>query len=85
MERLRHWGTEEWTLENLSDAAETDWMERDGVRFERAIVLHLRPDLDPAGHLLEAEVRVNWLEKDQPRRMVLLTYFAVDTEMDGLR
>ena len=85
MERLRHFGSEEWTVENLADAADTDWLEKDGVRFERAINLHTRPELDPKGNLLEAEVRVSWRENAQLRQMVLLTYFVVDTSIEGLR
>lgn len=85
MERLRHFGSEEWTAENLADAADTEWLEKDGVRFERAIILHTRPELDPKGNLMEAEVRVSWRENTQLRQMVLLTYFVVDTSMEGLR
>lgn len=85
MERLRHWGSQEWTTDNLAAAADSERMEKDGVLYERTIVLRMRPDLDSTGHLLEAEVRVSWLEKNQPRQMALVTYFAVDTELEGLR
>jgi len=85
MERLRHFGSEEWTAENLADVADTEWLEKDGVQFERAINLHTRPELDPNGNLVEAEVRVSWRENTQLRQMVLLTYFVVDTSMEGLR
>ncbi len=85
MERLRHWGSQEWTAENLADAADSASVEMDGVRFERTTTLRMRPDLDPTGHLLEAEVRVRWVEKNQPRQTVLVTYFAVDTELEGIR
>ncbi len=85
MERLRHWGTEEWTTGNLADAAESGQMDADGVRFERTTTLRPRLDLDSAGNLLEAEVRVTWLEKTQERKLVLVTYFVVDTSLEGLR
>ena len=85
MERLRHWGTAEWTAQNLADAADSASMQKDGVQFDRTIVLRPRPDLDPLGHLLEAEVRVVWAEPSRPGQLVLLTYFAVDTPLEGLR
>lgn len=85
MERLRHWGSQEWTAENLADAAETVSLEKEGIRYERITELRPRPDLDPTGHLLEAAVRVSWEEKNQLRQCVLLTYFAVDTELEGIR
>ena len=85
MERLRHAGSEEWTRANLADAAEPEWLEKDGVQFERTVALHERPDLDSTGHLLEAEVRVSWMEKTGTRQVALVTYFAVDTGLEDLR
>lgn len=85
MERLRHWGSQEWTAENLADAAEPASLEKDGIRYERTTELRMRPDLDPAGHLLEAEVHVSWEEKNQLCQCILVTYFAVDTELEGIR
>jgi hypothetical protein len=85
LEGLRHWGTLEWTAENLADAAGSARVEKDGVVYDRIIALRPRPDLDPQGHLLEAEVRVDWVEQARPRRLVMVTYFAVGTDLDGLR
>ena len=62
---------------------ETIW--RGGVEYSRVTALKNRPDLDADGHLLEAEVRVNWRERLIPRSVELVTYFAVDTGLDELR
>lgn len=63
--------------------AETIW--RGGVEYSRVTALRNRPDLDADGHLLEAEVRVSWRERLTPRTMALVTYFAVDMDLDELR
>ena len=85
MERLRHQGSEEWTSEALLAEAGSEPVDKNGVHFVRSITLRMRPDLDPAGHLMEAEVRVGWNEKAGARSIVLMTYYAVDTELENLR
>jgi hypothetical protein len=85
MERLRHAGSEEWSPAKLAGAARPEWLEKDGVQFERTVTLHERGDLDSTGHLLEAEVRVSWVEKNGMRHIAMVTYFAVDTGLDDLR
>jgi Tfp pilus assembly protein PilV len=85
MERLRHLGSEEWTAENLWAAAGTERLQLNDVLFDRSTVLRARPDLDPAGRMLEAEVRIQWNEKGRRQNYSLVTYFAVDTELANLR
>ena len=62
---------------------ETLW--RDGRQFVRTTEWRSRPDLDAAGHLLEASVRVTWQELSGDCSVLLVTYFAVDTELENLR
>ena len=85
MEQLRNWGSMEWSAENLADAADPAWMEKDGVQYERQTTLRPRPDLDSMGQLVEAEVRVKWSEKSQICQVVLVTYFAVNDKLKGMR
>jgi len=85
MEALRNWGSLEWSAENLADAADPAWMEKDGVQYARQTTLHSRPDLDSLGQLVEAEVRVKWSEKAQSCQVVLVTYFAVNDKWKGMR
>ena len=85
LEQLRNDCGEQWAaVDFLTEAgAETIW--RGGVEYSRVTALRNRPDLDVDGHLLEAEVRVGWRERLTPRTVALVTYFAVDTGLDGLR
>jgi Tfp pilus assembly protein PilV len=85
MERLRNRGSAGWTVAALSGAAVTDAVEHGGMHFDRTTLLQIRPDLDSSAHLVEAVVTVDWQEKNQPRRTVLMTYFAVNTELENLR
>ena len=85
MEQLRNWGSMEWSAENLADAADPAWLEKDGVQYERQTTLRPRPDLDSKGQLVEAEVRVKWSEKAQSCQGVLVTYFAVNDKLKGMR
>ena len=85
LEELRNWGAAEWTTANLEDAADPAELEMEGVQYRRTVTLRPRPDLDPAGKLLEAEVRVEWTDPPGPGQVALVTYFAVDTDIEGLR
>ncbi|MHC1758862.1 MAG: hypothetical protein AB9917_04975 [Negativicutes bacterium] len=85
MERLKNDGSEAWTQESLMKEAGSESVDKNGVRFIRTITLRKRPDMDPSGHLLEAEVHVAWTENNDSPSIVLVTYFAVDTELENLR
>ncbi len=85
MERLKNHGSETWTQEALMQEAGAESVDKNGMRFIRTIILRARPDLDPSGHLVEAEVRVDWTENNDSPSIVLVTYFAVDTELENLR
>ena len=65
--------------------AGSESVEKNGVRFIRTILLRTRPDLDPSGHLVEADVQVSWTANNDSSSIVLVTYFAVDTELENLR
>ncbi len=85
MECLRNLGTEEWTAENLRTAVGAEKLQLNDTQFDRFTLLRTRPDLDSAGQLLEAEVRIQWSEMGRRQTYSLLTYFAVDTELANLR
>lgn len=85
MERLKNNGSEAWTQEALMKKAGSESVDKNGVRFTRTITLRKRPDMDPSGHLLEAEVHVSWTANNDSPSIVLVTYFAVDTELENLR
>lgn len=85
MERLRHLGSDGWTTENIEAAAGSEQLSRGEVQYERVTLVRSRSDLDPAGCLLEAEVRVRWQERSQNQTVALVTYFAVDTPLVNLR
>ena len=85
LEQLRHDCGEQWAAADFLAAAGAETIWRGGVEYSRVTVLKNRPDLDADGHLLEAEVRVNWRERLIPRSVELVTYFAVDTGLDELR
>lgn len=85
MERLRNQDGAEWTVASLSDAAVTDVVTRGGISFARKTVFQPRPDLDSNGKLIEAVVTVAWTERAQPRKTVLITYFAVNLDLENLR
>lgn len=85
MERLKNHGSETWTQEALMQEAGAESVEKNGVCFIRTILLRTRPDLDPSGHLVEADVQVSWTANNDSSSIVLVTYFAVDTELENLR
>ncbi len=85
MERLRNFGSEDWSADSLITFVGSDSFTVEGVVFERTTRFRPRPDLDAAGHLAEMEVQVRWLENGQPLVYSLLTYFAVDTDLENLR
>jgi len=85
MERLRNVGSEDWSADSLKTFIGSDSFPVDGVVFERTIHFRPRSDLDTAGHLAEMEVQVRWQENEQSQVVCLLTYFAVDTDLENLR
>lgn len=86
LEQLRQAGCSgDWSGTDLLAEAGRETLWRDGRQFVRTTEWRSRPDLDAAGHLLEAAVRVTWREGAGQRSVLLVTYFAVDTELENLR
>lgn len=85
MEQLHGLGSVDWKSATLHGLAVPDSVEKAGMRFDRSANVVQRKDLDPSGHLLEAEVSVSWDENGKLRRMSLLTYFAVETAIENLQ
>jgi len=58
---------------------------KQGVEFSRSTSTRYRPDLSNDGHIIEATVTVDWLEKGQTRQNRFITYFVVNTGIGALR
>ena len=84
MELLHGMGSKGWNSATLAGGAAPDFVEKSGIHFDRNTKVSLRTDLDPSGHLMEAEVCVTWNEKGQSCHITLLTYFAVDTGIENM-
>jgi Tfp pilus assembly protein PilV len=85
MERLRSLGSEQWAQADLMEENGSEQVNQKGLLYNRVTTVRMRPDLDSTGHVLEAEVRVGWIEKSGNRSIVLVTYYAVDTGLENLR
>ena len=85
MEQLHGQGSVNWSSSALAGEAASDFVEMSGIRFDRAVRIVFRTDLDPAGHLMEAEVCITWSERGQTRKVTLMTYYAVDTGVANMQ
>ena len=86
LEQLRLGGCGgDWSGVDLLAEAGVETLWRDGRQYVRTTEWQSRPDLDAAGHLLESAVQVTWREGAGQRSVLLVTYFAVDTELENLR
>ena len=84
LEMMHSRGSVGWQAGTLMAMAGTEIVACGGQEFVRTTRVALRSDLDSAGHLLEAEVSVSWAERGQECRTLLVTYFAVGTELERL-